>query len=217
MKKNFSIHQFATFVTNVILFFQCMAMALYLQIYVSQGFLSPWPALFFMWSGLGFIIGAVYHGLLNNGKIFWGTCFSFLIMAFGGASSYSLGMLAGRFLFNGPNIIWNILWALLLASYLIYCLYAFFKHGDLSYAYVFFLAIPGSLILIYLLPYLYFQTGEGSTLLILFGILTLIFASIQQKMHLAIDPIRFDHNALYHVICMVGFAFMFWGFIGLNS
>lgn len=172
---------------------------------------------FFMLSGGGFIIGAIYHGLLNNGKTFWGTCFNFLIMAFGGATSYSLGMLAGRFLFEGSNPIGEAIWLVLFICYLIFCLYAFAKEGDLPFIYTFFLALPAFLVLIFLLPILYFQEGDHSFLWILLGILTLLGAFVQQKMHLAIDPIRFDHNAVYHIICMGAFAFMFWGFIGLYT
>lgn len=210
------MYQFATVVTNILLFIECMAMAIYLYLHPDSAILHPWPVVFFTLSGLGFLIGVPFHGIYNSKKTFGGSICAFFIMALGGATSYSLGMIAGRILFQGASMpIWDGVWFILLAIYLAYCLYAFIKKGDLPFFYTILLAIPALLVLIFILPYQYSQTGNGGYLWLLSGLLILTLAALQQKKKIALDPVRFDHNAVYHVICMVGFVVMFLGFAEL--
>lgn len=210
------IYQFATVITNIILFIQCIAMAIYLHMHQTSGILLSWPAVFFLLSALGFLIGVLFHGVYNSQRNVGGKICAFFIMSLGGATSICLGIIAGKILFNGISTpIWDLFWFLLFAIFLAYCLYAFVKYGGLPFFYTIFLAIPAVLVFIYILPYAYSRTGNRAYLWLLSGLLILTLASVQQKMKIAVDPVRFDHNAVYHVICMVAFAVMFLGFKGM--
>lgn len=207
------IHQFSTAVTNLILFVECLFFAFYLHFYVFGRILPPWPSVFFLVSGLGFFIGAIFHGIYNNEVTFGGGISLFFVMSLGGAANCALGLIAGRILFNRSNMLsWDIVWLLLFSCYLFYCVYAILKYGDINYVYSILLGVPALIILIFALPYQFVQIGNEGYLLLLLGLAIQIIAAFQQKMKIGIHPQHFDHNALYHLICMVGLALIFIGF-----
>lgn len=211
------IYQFATAVTDLILFIECLFMAIYLQFYAAAGVLHPWPALFFFLSALGFLVGVFFHGIHNNEKTAAGKTSLFFLMSFSGAANCALGLIAGRLLFDRLNMLtWDIVWFLLLGCYLFYCLYAILKYGDIHFFYSTLLGVPAIVSLIFALPYRYAQIGNEGYLLLLSGLAVQIIAAVQQKMRIGIHPRHFDHNAVFHLFCMVGLALMFFGFKGLS-
>ena len=76
--------------------------------------------------------------------------------------------------------------------------------------------VPAAVFLLIALCVRYRRTGQRATLIAALGLMLVFVASGVQVGRIAVDPVWFDHNALYHVIQAVALLLLFVGARGLS-
>lgn len=209
------IYQFATTVTNLILLVQCLSMGSYLQHFAMGSPLYPWTMIFMVISGLAYGAGAIEHGVFNSQPSLGRSIAGMFVMGLAGVMSYCMAMMAGRLLFAQQVLAaWNLGWLFMVVGYLVYCIVATMRYGTVSFLYALLLSVPAIFSLMGALVYHYFLTSNQAYLLVFVGLVVALLAAVQQQMRIAIDPVHFDHNAVYHIILMVSYGIVFVGFKG---
>lgn len=193
--------------TNFVLTAECWGFALALARAGDRKGPLPWFVALFVALGLGALLGGITHGFVPESAagaatVFW----TGNMLALGGAGA-AAAMIAGQIAWPiGQGRGYSISVALLAA---LYALVVLFVSQD------FYVALAGTLVpvlfLLAMLIRLYRQSGRAGVLLAAAGLLVNMAGSVQQQLGWGLDPVWFNHNAVFHLIQMLAFLLIFLG------
>ena len=83
---------------------------------------------------------------------------------------------------------------------------------DESFTSVARLYVPTVLLMLFVAQYQASRSGDATWMLISGGLALSLLAALLQQAHVAIDPVYFDHNALYHVVQAAALVVLYFGF-----
>lgn len=197
----------AVTLTNFILVAECWAFALALGRADDPARLLRWFALLFAALGLGALLGGLTHGfvpetrVLANRLVWSGNMLSL------GLAGATIGVIAARIALSAKNQtrIGRAILVLLLA----YAALVIFVTQDFLLALA--AAVPPVLLLILALLGLMRRAPRPGLGLVVLGLGLNLLAGVQQQLQIAIHPVWFNHNALFHVIEMLAFWLIYRG------
>ena len=164
-----------------------------------------WFVLFFGSLSLAAATGGTVHGFFLDGAttgyaILWP---STLIAI--GATTVATWMIGAQLAFSDRAVRWISLLAAI--QFAVYCLIVLLITDDFRIAIVNYLPAVFFLLAIFAIKYV--QTRKPQVVIGLIGIVLTLLASFVQQAGVAIHPLYFNHNALYHVIQAVALLMIF--------
>lgn len=163
-------------------------------------------ALFFGSVGAAALAGGTVHGFFLDGSttgyaILWPATLIAI-----GVSAFAGWVIGTKLLFS-PSAARNI-WILAAAEFVAYCIVVLFINQTFMVAVINYL--PAALFLSVALAIVYARLRQRPVLVGLAGMaLTFVAAGVQQA-GIALHPVYFNHNALYHLIQAVALLMIFW-------
>ncbi len=172
----------------------------------SQEPLRTWFMLFFGSGGVAAMIGGTVHGFFRDESkrahaILWRT--TLIVIGVGALAGWAIG---ANILFS-PGVA-RLLSIIAAVEFAVYCLAVLFISQTFMLAVMNYL--PATSFLCCALAVAYARSGERELLVGLAGlILTFVAAGVQQG-GIALHPVYFNHNVLYHVIQAAALFLIFW-------
>lgn len=163
--------------------------------------------IFFFSIALSSVLGGTVHGFCGNETTL---CYQLLwtsTLLSIGLTAVSCWMLGGYLLFSQRNM---SSWAICVISlYMVYSFIIIFYHQEFYIAILNYLPAITLLLIANLISYC--KTKSADCLWIMSGIVISFLAAYVQQAHIAFHPGYINHNASYHLIQIVGLAFIFKG------
>jgi hypothetical protein len=167
--------------------------------------LSTSFVLFFIAIAVASVAGGTVHGFVPNERdpahaLIWS-----LTLVSIGVAAFAAWAIGARLLLRAP---WarrlTVAAAVLLGTYCAAVLFV-----SRSYALAILHYLPAAVFLLFVLARLYLRTRVIPLLWGAVGLLLTFAAAVVQRLGLTIDPVYFDHNALYHAVQAVALFFLF--------
>ena len=203
---NPKIQEPMTMITDYILGFQTIIMAVLLIVNSESEFSRVLVAISFIATGIGAFLGGSSHGLKqymskNQDAIIWKSTLILLGIA---TVFLTLSVLVSSIV---SSILFYSLVGLSILAFVIYILWIN-KHPEFIYVIVYY--VPSMLLLMIIKIVTLISTNDPSSIFIIVGILlAFIGAGIQAK---GLSPHKhFNHNDLFHVVQMIAFVFLYIG------
>lgn len=182
----------------------------------TRGPLRRWFALFFGATGAAALAGGTVHGFfLNETTVGSAILWPATLLAIGLAALAAWGI-GARILFSKPVARWITLGAaaqLVVYGVVVFSVTQEFVAAVLDY-------LPAAVFLAIAFATAYMRSRERPVLVGLAGLALTFVAAVVQQGGLALHPVYFNHNALYHVIQAVALFMIFWGaryFVGAEA
>ena len=159
-----------------------------------------WFVIFFGATAAASLAGGTVHGFFGDSKILW----RFVLVALGvvSASAWAIG---ARLLFT-DRIAWFITIAALV-ELAVYSLVVVFVTDTFSVAVANYLPSTLFLIIAFFASY---RAGAGTPVAIgLYGLLLTLVAAAVQQARIALHPVYFNHNAVYHLVQAIALFLIF--------
>lgn len=197
----------AVTITNLLLATECWAFAIRLHRVKDANGVIKWFGRLFVLLGIAAILGAATHGFVaeNIGlasRFVWTSNLLAL-----GAAGVATAMIAAKVVIAEKRQ--ALVKRLLAAAFLIYVPVVLFVTQEFAIALV--AALPSVGFLMVALLALYRRTATPGILFGICGLVLTLLGGGQQQLQLGIDPVQFNHNAVYHVIQIVAFFLLFMG------
>lgn len=166
-------------------------------------------ALFFSATALAAVTGGTVHGFFSGGSPLGVALWRATLVALG-AVALAAWAIGGRMLLPP-----GAAGALEIAAAVVAAVYAVVVIAvDDRFAIAIVHYLPPTLFMLLAFGVAYRQ-GRPSTLMGLVGLLLTLAAALVQQQRIALHPVYFNHNALYHAIQAVGLFLIFWSARGL--
>jgi hypothetical protein len=172
-----------------------------------------WFALLFASLGLASLFGGTVHGFfLDQASIGHRMLWPATMLAIGGAT-YAAWLAGAAVLLSGPAA--RIAGLAALAQFVAYGGFVLDGLHDFTFAVMNYL--PASIFLLAVFAVSYMRRRAGRVLVGLIGIVATFVAAGVQQAGLAVHPVYFNHNALYHLIQGLALFLIFWSVPGLAA
>ncbi len=197
----------AVTITNFLLAAEYWAFAIRLRRVTDANGVISWFGRLFVLLGLAAILGAFMHGFLAEsggltGRFVWTSNLLAL-----GAAGVATAMIAAKVVIAAEKQPLAERW--LAVAFLVYGAAVLFVTQEFVVALA--AALPCVGFLMAALLVLFRRTATPGILFAIFGLALTLVGGVQQQLRLGIDPVHFNHNAVYHVIQMVAFFLLFKG------
>lgn len=187
-------------ITDYILAIEALAFAVLIARTATETPVQRWFVVFFGATAVASLAGGTVHGFFADSKALW----RFVLIALGvvSASAWAIG---ARLLLT--DRLAGFVTAAALAELAVYSLLVVFVTDSFSIAIANYL--PSTLFLIVAFFSLY-RSGAGTPVAIgLYGLLLTLVAAAVQQARIALHPIYFNHNALYHLLQAIALFMIF--------
>ncbi len=198
------LQQPAVAITDFLLAFETIILGWVILNIRSKSRVRLFVFLFYISLALGSILGGIVHGFFPEAGSFWNLILWKSTMISIGLVALFAWLIAGDLVLSKYNklILYLAPFEFLLYSFFIIFVSSKFNTAILNY-------LPAIIFLFIAFSILYFRRKNLSILLGLVGIiLTFISAWIQQA-QIALHPIYFNHNALYHLVQAIALLLIF--------
>ena len=164
------------------------------------------PVVFFAGFAAAALVGGIWHGFFSDEQTLAQQVVWWLAMLFAGVTAAGLALsgleLVGVRAMRGPG--------LLLATFL--TIYALLAWRDPRFLLSLIASVAGILVCAAGFVRRLRDAGQPGAILGLAGLGLAVVAAVAQQQRVAIDPVRFDHNATYHLLLLPALALLFGGF-----
>ncbi len=172
-----------------------------------------WFTVFFISLSLASLVGGTVHGFFLDETTFgyqvlW-PC-SLIAIGLSAVAGWSIGAII---LFVG-----NVRRAIFIASrivFVLYCVFVLFVNQHFLIAILHF--VPAALFFFFALLILYRRKRAPQIMIGAFGLALTFFAPVIQQGRIAIHPVYFNYNALYHAVQALAFFMIFWAARSLSN
>ena len=187
-------------ITDYILAVEALAFAVLIARTATETPLQRWFVIFFGATAAASLAGGTVHGFWADSKALW----RFVLIALGvvSASAWAIG---AHLLFTDRTA--RFITAAALAEMVIYSLLVVFVTDAFSVAIANYLPSTLFLIVAFVASY---RAGAGAPVALGLGglVLTLVAAAVQQA-RIALHPVYFNHNAVYHLLQAIALFLIF--------
>lgn len=202
------MRELATTLTDYLLTAVCLLCAWRLA-RVSAAARFHGPAVFFAGFAAAALVGGTWHGFFSAEETLAQRIVWWLAMLFAGVAAAGLALsgleLLGRRALRGPGL----LLALLLA------IYAILAWRDPRFLVSLTASVAGTALCAAGFVRRLREADRRGAILGLVGLGLAAVAGLAQQQQVAIDRVRFDHNATYHVLLLPALALLYLGFVRL--
>ncbi len=169
------------------------------------GSVRAWFVAFFAALAAAALLGGVVHGFLYQQGTFAHSLVWNMVLIAIGIAALSAWMIGSRFAV--ARQIDRLVRGLAIALFAAYCIIVLFVRNTFAVAVIHYL--PAVFFLFFAFAHAFFRSGRPHLFAALIGLsMTLVAAGVQQ-MGIAVHPVYFDHNALYHAIQAVAVLVLF--------
>ena len=180
---------------------------------VASGALRRWWIVLFASIGAGALFGGTVHGFFLDEqslghRILWPA--TLLALGVTSMAMWFVGAIAGL---QEPRATW--LRRAAIAALAVYAVIVIFVDSRFVVAIAMYL--PATVFLLVTLSMLYAQRRTRALAIGIAGLLLTFVAAAVQQLRIAVHPVYFNHNALYHVIQGIALAMIYVGARGLTS
>ena len=169
------------------------------------GSVRAWFVAFFGALSAAALLGGVVHGFLNEPGTLAHTLAWNMALITIGVAALSAWMIGSRFAV--VRRIDRMVRGFAIALFAAYCIILLFVRNTFAFAVIHYL--PAGFFLLFAFAHAFFRSGKPHLLTALIGLsLTLVAAGVQQT-GIAVHPVYFDHNALYHAVQAVAVLVLF--------
>ncbi len=207
------IHEFDVAITDFLLFIESALFAYFLyKNQSSQTLLRRFLVLLFLALGISSLLGAFFHAFFpDKATTAGGFAVWMLVAASIGVTACAVWCI-NAFIFKGQKFFKIVLPFVLL--YLVIFMYVVFSI-DYQFKTIILFYAPPMMVLALLSLVKFFREHIRSWGSVFVGVILSFVAATVQYLHISIDPVYFNFNALYHVIQGVSLAIIFLSFRSL--